>query len=59
MSDHYNQAELAELYDDENVWDASAEFYLDLARRLGTKTLLDIGCGTRTVTGESVKSGSE
>ena len=50
MSDHYNQPELADLYDDENGWDASAEFYLDLARRLGAKTLLDIGCGTGTVT---------
>ena len=30
MSDHYNQPELANLYDDENVWDASADFYLDL-----------------------------
>ena len=50
MSDHYNQPELADLYDDENVWDASSDFYLDLARRLGAKTLLDIGCGTGTVT---------
>jgi SAM-dependent methyltransferase len=50
MSDHYNQPELADLYDDENGWDASAEFYLDLARRLGAKTLLDLGCGTGTVT---------
>lgn len=50
MSDHYNQPDLANLYDDENVWDASAEFYLDLARRLGVRTLLDIGCGTGTVT---------
>src|SRR5581483_12234818 len=29
---------------------ASADFYCDLARRLGAKTLLDIGCGTGTVT---------
>jgi SAM-dependent methyltransferase len=50
MSDHYNQPELADLYDDENVWDASADFYLDLARQIGAKTLLDIGCGTGTVT---------
>ena len=50
MSDHYNQAELANLYDDENVWDASADFYRDLAQRIGAKTLLDIGCGTGTVT---------
>jgi SAM-dependent methyltransferase len=50
MSDHYNQPELADLYDDENVWDASADYYLDLARRLGAKTLLDLGCGTGTVT---------
>jgi SAM-dependent methyltransferase len=49
-SDHYNQPELAELYDDENVWDASANFYRDLARRIGARTLLDIGCGTGTVT---------
>ncbi len=50
MSDHYNQAELADLYDDENGWDASADFYRDLALAIGTKTLLDIGCGTGTVT---------
>jgi SAM-dependent methyltransferase len=50
MSDHYNQPELADLYDDENVWDASADFYRALALRLGTKSLLDIGCGTGTVT---------
>jgi SAM-dependent methyltransferase len=50
MTDHYNQPELANLYDDENVWDASAEFYLDLTRRLAAKSLLDIGCGTGTVT---------
>src|SRR5689334_12604559 len=50
MSDHYNQAELAVLYDDENGWDTSADFYLGLARRFGAKTLLDLGCGTGTVT---------
>ena len=49
-ADHYNQAELADLYDDENVWDASADFYRDLAGRLGARTLLDLGCGTGTVT---------
>jgi SAM-dependent methyltransferase len=49
-SDHYNQPELAILYDEENGWDASADFYLDLARRLRAKTLLDLGCGTGTVT---------
>jgi SAM-dependent methyltransferase len=49
-ADHYNQAELAVLYDDENGWDASADFYRDLAQRIGTKTLLDLGCGTGTVT---------
>jgi SAM-dependent methyltransferase len=48
--DHYNQADLAEIYDDENVWDASADFYCDLARQMGARTLLDIGCGTGTVT---------
>jgi SAM-dependent methyltransferase len=50
MTDHYNQPELAVLYDDENGWDRSAEFYLDLARRIGARTLLDLGCGTGTVT---------
>ena len=50
MSDHYNQPELAELYDDENGWDASADFYRDLALRNGAGTLLDLGCGTGTVT---------
>ena len=50
MADHYNQPELAVLYDDENVWDISAEFYLDLARRFRITTLLDLGCGTGTVT---------
>jgi len=50
MSDHYNQPELADLYDDENVWDASADFYLDIAKRTGAKSLLDLGCGTGTVT---------
>jgi SAM-dependent methyltransferase len=49
-ADHYNQPELADLYDDENVWDASADFYRDLARELGVKTLLDLGCGTGLVT---------
>lgn len=48
--DHYNQPELAELYDDENVWDASGDFYCDLGRRLGIRTLLDLGCGTGMVT---------
>ena len=50
MSDHYNQPELAVLYDDENGWDISADFYRDLARRAGARTLLDLGCGTGTVT---------
>jgi SAM-dependent methyltransferase len=50
VSDHYNQPELAELYDDENVWDESADFYCDLARDHRIRTLLDLGCGTGTVT---------
>ncbi|WP_395018666.1 class I SAM-dependent methyltransferase [Dongia sp.] len=50
MSDHYNQPELAALYDDENVWDASSDFYRDLALRSGAKTLLDLGCGTGLLT---------
>lgn len=50
MTDHYNQPELAAVYDDENGWDASADFYRDLAQRSGAKTLLDLGCGTGTVT---------
>lgn len=50
MSDHYNQPELATLYDDENVWDASSDFYRDLALRIGAKTLLDLGCGTGLLT---------
>jgi SAM-dependent methyltransferase len=49
-ADHYNQPELAVLYDDENVWDKSADFYRDLALRNGAKSLLDLGCGTGTVT---------
>ena len=49
-SDHYNQAELAVLYDDDNGWDASADFYRDLGARIGAKSLLDLGCGTGTVT---------
>jgi SAM-dependent methyltransferase len=50
VSDHYNQPQLAVLYDDENGWDASAEFYLELGRRIGATSLLDLGCGTGTVT---------
>jgi len=49
-ADHYNQPELANLYDDENVWDASSDFYRDLALRLGAKSLLDLGCGTGLLT---------
>ena len=49
-ADHYNQPELAVVYDDENAWDASADFYCDLARRIGARSLLDLGCGTGTVT---------
>jgi len=49
-NDHYNQPELANLYDDENGWDISADFYRGLAERAGAKTLLDLGCGTGTVT---------
>jgi SAM-dependent methyltransferase len=49
-NDHYNQAELAALYDDENGWDVSADFYRDLGHRIGAKSLLDLGCGTGTVT---------
>jgi SAM-dependent methyltransferase len=50
VTDHYNQAELANLYDDENVWDPSSDFYRDLALRAGAKTLLDLGCGTGLLT---------
>ena len=50
MSDHYNQPELAVLYDEENSWNASDDFYLGLARRFGANTLLDLGCGTGTLT---------
>ncbi len=49
-SDHYNQPDLAILYDDENGWNASDDFYRDLALRTGAKTLLDLGCGTGTLT---------
>ena len=49
-ADHYNQSALAIVYDDENGWDISADFYRDLALRSGAKTLLDLGCGTGTVT---------
>jgi SAM-dependent methyltransferase len=49
-ADHYNQPELANLYDDENGWDVSADFYRGLAERTGARTLLDLGCGTGTVT---------
>jgi SAM-dependent methyltransferase len=50
VSDHYNQPDLAIVYDEENGWDASADFYRDLALSLGAKSLLDLGCGTGTVT---------
>jgi SAM-dependent methyltransferase len=50
VSDHYNQPELAVLYDEENGWDASDDFYLGLARRFGAKSLLDLGCGTGVLT---------
>ena len=50
MSDHYNQPELAVVYDADNPWDESADFYRDLALRTGAKSLLDLGCGTGTVT---------
>ena len=50
MTDHYNQPELAVLYDAENGWDASDEFYCGLAERVGARTLLDLGCGTGILT---------
>jgi SAM-dependent methyltransferase len=50
MADHYNQADLADLYDDENGWGASADFYRDLAVAMGARSILDLGCGTGTVT---------
>jgi SAM-dependent methyltransferase len=50
MTDHYNQPELAVLYDEENGWDVSSDFYRALALRTGAKSLLDLGCGTGTVT---------
>ena len=50
MSDHYNQPELAELYDEENGWDVSADFYRDLGARIGARSLLDLGCGTGILT---------
>jgi SAM-dependent methyltransferase len=56
LSDHYNQPELAVLYDEENGWDASDDFYLGLAQRFGAKTLLDLGCGTGTLTRGIVKA---
>jgi SAM-dependent methyltransferase len=49
VADHYNQADLANLYDDENGWDASADFYRDLALERGARSVLDLGCGTGTV----------
>jgi SAM-dependent methyltransferase len=48
--DHYNQPDLAALYDADNGWDASADFYRALALKTGARSLLDLGCGTGTVT---------
>jgi len=50
VTDHYNQPELAVVYDDDNGWDVSDEFYRDLATRLRIRSLLDLGCGTGALT---------
>jgi SAM-dependent methyltransferase len=47
MTDGYDDAYLAGLYDHLNSWGADYEFYLSLVR--GAGTVLDVGCGTGTL----------
>lgn len=47
QSPAYTDAEVAELYDVLNPWDAGDDFYLDLVMRAGA--VLDVGCGTGAI----------
>jgi SAM-dependent methyltransferase len=47
VDDAYHDGRLARLYDAENPWGPSDEFYLDLV--LAAASVLDVGCGTGTL----------
>jgi len=49
---HYVDARLVELYDLENLRGADTEFYIRLAGELNAQKILDLGCGTGSLTTE-------
>ena len=49
---HYVDPRLVELYDTENPRGADTDFYLRLASGLGARRIVDLGCGTGTLTCE-------
>jgi SAM-dependent methyltransferase len=49
---HYTDPRLVEMYDLENAGRDDINFYLGLATQLGAQNILDLGCGTGTLTVE-------
>lgn len=56
---HYADPRLVELYDLENTRGADTDFYVRLAAELGSRRILDLGCGTGLLTRELATEGRQ
>lgn len=54
---HYVEPRLVALYDIDNPRGADTDFYLDLAKALNARTIIDVGCGTGLLTRELAVAG--
>jgi SAM-dependent methyltransferase len=59
LDEAYVDARLVEMYDIENPRGADTDFYLDLARELDARRILDLGCGTGLLTRELATTGRQ
>jgi SAM-dependent methyltransferase len=57
LDKHYVDPRLVELYDIENVRGADTDFYVRLAADLNARTIIDLGCGTGSLTCELAVDG--